>query len=176
MRLENEFCKVCRQSVPRRDGFDFPSVCDWALCCVADGHSAVLLNVLRQPDANTLNVTDEVKAELADIQKTLSNDIKIAPFYDQSILVRASMNSGRRRFRPVLMTSLAAILGMLPLVSRSVRARNCFSLWQSPSLAVWSSRFCFRLLLHRRFTRCSNLIHKIFAYETHEIYEKQLKN
>ncbi len=61
----------------------------------ADGHSAVLLNVLRQPDANTVNVTDEVKAELADIQKTLPNDIKIAPFYDQSILVRASMNSVR---------------------------------------------------------------------------------
>ena len=61
----------------------------------ADGHSAVLLNVLRQPDANTVNVTDEVKAELADIQKSLPNDIKIAPFYDQSILVRASMNSVR---------------------------------------------------------------------------------
>ena len=27
----------------------------------------------------------------------------------------ALVNSGRRRFRPVLMTSLAAILGMLPL-------------------------------------------------------------
>ena len=61
----------------------------------ADGKRAVLVNILRQPDANTVAVTDEVKAELASIQKTLPSDIKIAPFYDQSILVRDSMNSVR---------------------------------------------------------------------------------
>ncbi len=61
----------------------------------ADGREAVLINVLRQPDANTVNVTDEVKAELAAVQKTLPKDIKIAPYYDQSILVRESMNSVR---------------------------------------------------------------------------------
>ena len=61
----------------------------------ADGKRAVLVNILRQPSANTVAVTDEVKAELASIQKTLPQDIKIAPFYDQSILVRDSMNSVR---------------------------------------------------------------------------------
>jgi CzcA family heavy metal efflux pump len=61
----------------------------------ADGRDAVLVNVLRQPDANTVNVTDEVKSEFAAIQKILPKDVKIAPFYDQSILVRESMNSVR---------------------------------------------------------------------------------
>ncbi|MEO8042420.1 MAG: efflux RND transporter permease subunit, partial [Acidobacteriota bacterium] len=61
----------------------------------ADGHDAVLLNILRQPDANTVSVTDEVKAELAAIEKTLPKDITIAPFYDQSIMVSDSIHSVR---------------------------------------------------------------------------------
>ena len=61
----------------------------------ADGTDAVLLSVLRQPDANTVFVTDEVKTELTAIEKTLPKDVHIAPFYDQSLLVRDSMNSVR---------------------------------------------------------------------------------
>ena len=57
--------------------------------------TAVLLNVLRQPDANTIAVTDEVKAELASIAKTLPKDVVIEPFYDQSTMVRDSINSVR---------------------------------------------------------------------------------
>ena len=61
----------------------------------ADGHDAVLVNVLRQPDANTVGVTDEVKAELAAIEKILPKDVKIAPFYDQSLMVSDSIHSVR---------------------------------------------------------------------------------
>jgi CzcA family heavy metal efflux pump len=61
----------------------------------ADGKRAVLVNVLRQPDANTVSVTNKVKAELESIQKTLPKDVVIAPFYDQSILVKDSMSSVR---------------------------------------------------------------------------------
>ena len=61
----------------------------------ADGHDAVLFNILRQPDANTVAVTDEVKTELASIEKTLPKDIRIAPFYDQSIMVSDSIHSVR---------------------------------------------------------------------------------
>ena len=50
----------------------------------ADGHQAVLLNIRRQPDANTVTVDDEVKAELAAIRPLLPKDVKVAPFYDQS--------------------------------------------------------------------------------------------
>ncbi|MEP6904314.1 MAG: efflux RND transporter permease subunit, partial [Actinomycetota bacterium] len=61
----------------------------------ADGQESVLINVLRQPDANTVTVTDEVKTELSAIEKTLPKDIRVAPYYDQSLLVRDSMNSVR---------------------------------------------------------------------------------
>jgi multidrug efflux pump subunit AcrB len=40
-------------------------------------------------------VTDEVKAELAATQTQLPKDLKIAPFYDQSLLVRESVKSVR---------------------------------------------------------------------------------
>jgi CzcA family heavy metal efflux pump len=61
----------------------------------ADGRDAVLINLSRQPNANTVNVTDEVKTELAAVQKTLPKDVRVAPFYDQSILVGESINSVR---------------------------------------------------------------------------------
>ncbi len=61
----------------------------------ADGKPAVLLNITRQPDANTVTVVDELKAELASVATVLPKDIKIAPFYDQSLLVSASIRSVR---------------------------------------------------------------------------------
>lgn len=61
----------------------------------ANGKEAVLFNVIRQPDANTVSVTDEVKTELESIRKILPNDVKVEPFYDQSLLVRDSMSSVR---------------------------------------------------------------------------------
>ena len=79
----------------------------------ADGKRAVLLNVLRQPSANTVTVTDETKAELAAIQKTLPKDIKIAPFYDQSILVRDSINSVRDAILIGLLLSVVILYAFL---------------------------------------------------------------
>ncbi|HEY0429953.1 MAG TPA: efflux RND transporter permease subunit [Pyrinomonadaceae bacterium] len=79
----------------------------------ADGREAVLLNVLRQPDANTVSVTDEVKAELAVIEKTLPNDIKIAPFYDQSLLVRDSQSSVRDAIIVGLILSVIILFAFL---------------------------------------------------------------
>jgi multidrug efflux pump subunit AcrB len=79
----------------------------------ADGKPAVLLNILRQPNANTVTVTDEVKAELASAQSQLPKDVKIAPFYDQSLLVRASMNSVRDAILIGLLLSVAILYAFL---------------------------------------------------------------
>jgi CzcA family heavy metal efflux pump len=79
----------------------------------ADGKRAVLLNILRQPDANTVTVTDEIKAELASIQKTLPADVKIAPFYDQSLLVRDSMTSVRDAILLGLLLSVVILYAFL---------------------------------------------------------------
>jgi len=79
----------------------------------ADGHAAVLLNIRRQPNANTVTVDDEVKAELAAIQPLLPKDVKVAPFYDQSLLVRESMNSVRDSIIIGLLLSVAILYAFL---------------------------------------------------------------
>jgi hydrophobe/amphiphile efflux-1 (HAE1) family protein len=67
----------------------------YTLVSAYPGKPAVLLNINRQPDANTVTVVDEVKAELAAMRAQIPKDITIAPYYDQSLLVRQSMNSVR---------------------------------------------------------------------------------
>ena len=61
----------------------------------ANGKPAVLLNINRQPDGNTVEVANEVHDEIESIRKTLPPGIKIEPFYDQSIIVNDSIKSVR---------------------------------------------------------------------------------
>ena len=61
----------------------------------ANGKPAVLLNVNRQPDSNTVAVADAVHAEIAAIRKTLPPGVELQPFYDQSEIVNDSINSVR---------------------------------------------------------------------------------
>ena len=61
----------------------------------ADGKPAVLLNINRQPDSNTVAVADGVHAEIDLIRKTLPRGVTITPFYDQSELVQDSIRSVR---------------------------------------------------------------------------------
>lgn len=79
----------------------------------ADGHPAVLLNISRQPDANTATVVDEVKAELAALRSQLPKDVSVAPFYDQSLLVRESMNSVRDSILIGLLLSVIILYAFL---------------------------------------------------------------
>ena len=61
----------------------------------ANGKPAVLLNINRQPDGNTVEVAREVRNEIENIKKTLPPGIRIEPFYDQSIIVEGSIKSVR---------------------------------------------------------------------------------
>ncbi|OLE55198.1 MAG: hypothetical protein AUG51_04400 [Acidobacteria bacterium 13_1_20CM_3_53_8] len=79
----------------------------------ADGHPAVLLNIDRQPDANTATVVDEVTTELAATRAQLPRDVRVAPFYDQSLLVRASMSSVRDAILIGLLLSIAILYAFL---------------------------------------------------------------
>ncbi|MBS1814699.1 MAG: efflux RND transporter permease subunit [Acidobacteria bacterium] len=58
----------------------------------ADGKPAVLVNVLQQPDGNAVKIADAVNAELKDAAKTLPAGIHLGKYYDQSILVRQSID------------------------------------------------------------------------------------
>src|SRR5579862_373385 len=61
----------------------------------ANGKPAVLLNINRQPQSNTVAVADEVHREVDDIRKTLPPGVQIQPFYDQSEIVSESIKSVR---------------------------------------------------------------------------------
>jgi multidrug efflux pump subunit AcrB len=85
----------------------------YTLVSAYPGKPAVLLNVNRQPDANTVTVVDEVKAELAAMRGQIPKDITIAPYYDQSLLVRDSMNSVRDSIVIGLLLSVVILFAFL---------------------------------------------------------------
>ena len=61
----------------------------------ANGKSAVLLSVNRQPDSNTVAVADEVHAKIDELRPSLPPGVHLEPFYDQSGIVHDSISSVR---------------------------------------------------------------------------------
>jgi len=59
----------------------------------ADGENAVLLNIRSQPDGSTLAIAKALKTELEQLRRELPPDMKLAFFYDQSEIVKASVES-----------------------------------------------------------------------------------
>jgi CzcA family heavy metal efflux pump len=61
----------------------------------ANGKQAVLLNITRQPDSNTVAVANAVSTEVGQLRKKLPAGVHLEPYYDQSELVRESIASVR---------------------------------------------------------------------------------
>lgn len=61
----------------------------------ANNKPAVLININRQRASNTMTVSNEVKGEMSQIEKTLPPGIKVSNFYDQSWIVGESIKSVR---------------------------------------------------------------------------------
>ncbi len=60
----------------------------------AQGQRAVLMNIRAQPSgSNVLQIADDIKSQLADLRKTLPPDIELSFYYDQSLLVKDSVDS-----------------------------------------------------------------------------------
>ncbi len=57
----------------------------------ADGVNAVLLNVKSQPDGSTLEIANGLAIAVRELSRELPPDVKLEFFYDQSLLVRASV-------------------------------------------------------------------------------------
>jgi CzcA family heavy metal efflux pump len=79
----------------------------------ADGHPAALVNVNRQPDANTVAVVDEVRATLQSLHGQIPGDVRVATYYDQSLLVRDSINSVRDSILIGLLLSVVILYAFL---------------------------------------------------------------
>ena len=96
--IENIVVRTTPNGVPVRIGdiaTVHPSVMPVYTIVTANGKPAVLLNIFRQPDGNTVAVADAVNSELAQIRQTLPPGVNIQTFYDQSTLVRDSIASVR---------------------------------------------------------------------------------
>jgi CzcA family heavy metal efflux pump len=59
----------------------------------ADGEPAVLLNIRSQPDGSTLDIAKSLRRELDALRRELPPDMKLAFFYDQSLIVGESVRS-----------------------------------------------------------------------------------
>jgi len=96
--IANTVIKNTQAGIPVRIGdiaMVAPGVKPVYTVVTANGKPAVLLNINRQPDGNTMQVAQEVHEEIENIRKTLPPGIKIEPFYDQSIIVGQSIKSVR---------------------------------------------------------------------------------
>jgi len=72
-----------------------PSVMPVYTVVTANAKPAVLLNIYRQPDGNTVAVADAVHAEIERLKKDLPRGVELRPFYDQSEIVNESIDSVR---------------------------------------------------------------------------------
>jgi CzcA family heavy metal efflux pump len=79
----------------------------------ADGKRAVLLNVRSQPEGSTVAIADEVEREVARLRQELPPDMRVAVFYDQSLLVRDSVGSVWESILFGLILSVAIMVGFL---------------------------------------------------------------
>jgi multidrug efflux pump subunit AcrB len=61
----------------------------------ANGKPSLLININRQPESNTVQVADEVHAEIDRIRAALPRGVTMQPFYDQSEIVHQSISSVR---------------------------------------------------------------------------------
>jgi len=57
----------------------------------ADGEKAVLLNIRSQPDGSTLAIADALRDQVRELRRELPADMKLAFYYDQSEIVRSSV-------------------------------------------------------------------------------------
>ncbi len=112
--IANIVVKTTAAGVPVRIGDIanvMPSVMPVYTMVSANGKPAVLLNLFRQPDSNTVSVSDAVDQELAQIRRTLPSGVKLDTFYNQSTLVRDAIGSVRDAI--IIGLVLAAIILVL---------------------------------------------------------------
>ena len=58
-----------------------------------DGHDAVLIDIIKQPNGNTIQIAGDVKAQLQGLEKLLPPGVTVSNFYDQSQIVGESQSS-----------------------------------------------------------------------------------
>ena len=113
----------------------------------ADGHPTALVNINRQPDANTVAVVDEVRQTLASMRDQIPKDVHIAAYYDQSLLVRDSINSVRDSILIGLLLSVIILYAFLRNLGTTFVAILVIPVTVLVTfLAMWLARLSFDLM------------------------------
>ena len=107
----------------------------------SNGHDAVLVSVLRQPDANVVQVSAGVRAQVAALQVGLPRGITLRPYYDQADFVAEVVKS----VQDSLWIGLALALVVTALFLRSWRASLTILLTIPLALALTLSVLYFGL-------------------------------
>ncbi|WP_375183401.1 efflux RND transporter permease subunit, partial [Marinobacter sp.] len=84
----------------------------------ANGQTAIGMGIIRQSKANTVAVSDAVRAELDNIRETLPPEVTIAESYDESIFIRASI----KEVVTTLTIAVSLVILVIFLFLRSWRA------------------------------------------------------
>ncbi len=61
----------------------------------ANGAESVLLNIIRQPTANSVAMVESVNRELKAIKPSLPSDVTVGLYYDQTVLIKEAVGSVR---------------------------------------------------------------------------------
>ncbi|MEP6793298.1 MAG: efflux RND transporter permease subunit, partial [Saprospiraceae bacterium] len=84
----------------------------------ANGHSAILLAVVKQPNANLVDLSDRMEKKVEDLRKILPKGVAIQPYYIQSDFVQDSIKS----VTDSLWIGLALAILVVILFLRSLKA------------------------------------------------------
>ncbi len=86
----------------------------------ANGHEGILLAVVKQPNANLIDVSDKMEAKLQELEKILPKDVSIKPYYLQADFVRDAVKS----VTDSLWVGLALAIFVAILFLRSLKASS----------------------------------------------------
>ncbi len=86
----------------------------------ANGHEGILLAVIKQPNANLIDLSDRMSAKLEELKKIIPKDVSIQPFYVQADFVKESIKS----VTDSLWIGLALAIFVAIIFLRSVKASS----------------------------------------------------
>ena len=104
-----------------------------------DGKRGVLITIMKNGAASTLDIINQVKAALPRIKSTLPPELKLVPLLDQSIFVRAALNGVVRE------AVLAALLTAAMILLFLGTWRNTLVVTVSIPLSILCSLICLEI-------------------------------
>ncbi|MEJ2432673.1 MAG: efflux RND transporter permease subunit, partial [Pseudolabrys sp.] len=81
---------------------------------------AIVLGIYRQPDANTVNVVDQVRAKLPQLRAQVPAAVEMSPLFDRSIAIRAAVTNVQETLGIAICLVILAIFLFLRKVSATI--------------------------------------------------------